>query len=37
MTGHMKHKRNNPMYDPWDTQGDETMQVLFLLPLALTL
>ena len=21
--GYMKHKRNNPMCDPWDTQGDE--------------
>ena len=27
----MKHKRNDLMCDPWDSQGDEKMQVLFLL------
>ena len=33
----MKHKRNDPMCDPWDSQEDEKkMQFLFLLPFALT-
>ena len=32
----MKHKRNNPMCDPRDSQGDEKMQFLFLLLFALT-
>ena len=32
----MKHKRNDPMCDPWDSQGDEKMQFLFLLLFALT-
>ena len=27
----MKHGRNDPMCDPWDSQGDEKMQFLFLL------
>ena len=27
----MKHKRNDPMCDPWDSQGNEKMQFLFLL------
>ena len=27
----MKHKRNDPMCDPRDSQGDEKMQLLFLL------
>ena len=31
----MKHKRNDPMGDPWDSQGDEKMQFLFLLLFAL--
>ena len=34
--GYVKHKRNNPMCDPWDSQGNEKMQFLFLLLLALT-
>ena len=32
----MKHKRNDPMCDPWDSQGDENMEILFLLLFALT-
>ena len=32
----MKHKRNDPMCDPRDSQGDEKMQFLFLLLFALT-
>ena len=32
----MKHKINDPMCDPWDSQGDEKMQFLFLLLFALT-
>ena len=32
----MKHKKNDPMWDPWDSQGDEEMQFLFLLLFALT-
>ena len=32
----MKHKRNDPMCDPWDSQRDEKMQFLFLLLFALT-
>ena len=27
----MKHKRSDPMCDPWDSRGDEKMQFLFLL------
>ena len=30
------HKRNDPMCDPWNSQGDEKMQFLFLLIFALT-
>ena len=33
----MKPKRNDPMGDPWDSQGDEKMQFLFLLLFALIL
>ena len=33
---HVKHKRNDPMCDPWDSQGDEKMKFLFLLFFALT-
>ena len=29
----MKHKRNDPMCDPWDSQGDEKMQFLMLFAL----
>ena len=36
MGGYVKHKRNDPMCDPWDSQGDPKMQFLFLLLLALT-
>ena len=32
----MKHKRNDPMYDPCNLQGDEKMLSLFLLLFALT-
>ena len=32
----MKHERNDPMSDSWDSQGDEKMQFLFLLLFALT-
>ena len=32
----MKHKRNDPMCEPWDSQGDKEMQFLFPLPFALT-
>ena len=32
----MKHKRKDPMCDPWDSQGDDKMQFLFLLLFALT-
>ena len=32
----MNHKRNDPMCDPRDSQGDEKMQFLFLLLFALT-
>ena len=32
----MKHKRNYPMCDPWDSQGNEKVQFLFLLLFALT-
>ena len=31
----VKHRRNNPTCDPWDSQGNEKMQFLFLLLLAL--
>ena len=31
----MRHKRNDPMCDPWDSQRDEKMQFLFLLLFAL--
>ena len=27
----MKHKRNDPTRDPWDSKGNEKMQFLFLL------
>ena len=27
----MKHKRNDPMCDPRNSQGDEKMQFIFLL------
>ena len=33
---YMKHKRNDPVCDPWDPQWDEKMQFLFLLLFALT-
>ena len=33
---YVKHKRNDSMCDPWDTQGNEKMQFLFLLLSALT-
>ena len=33
---YVKHKRNGPICDPWDSQGNEKMQVLFLLLFALT-
>ena len=32
----MKHKRNDPMCDSWDSQGNEKMQFLVLLLSALT-
>ena len=32
----VKHKRNNPTCDPWDSQGIDKMQFLFLLISALT-
>ena len=32
----MKHKRNDPMCGPWDSQGDEKMHFVFLLHFALT-
>ena len=32
----MKHKRNDSMCDPWDSQGDVKMQFLFLLLFVLT-
>ena len=31
----MKNKRNDLMCDPWDSQGNEKMQFLFLLLSAL--
>ena len=31
----MKHNRNDPMCDPWDSQRNEKMQFLFLLLFAL--
>ena len=34
--GYVKHKRNDPMCDPWDSQGNEKMQFLFILLFALT-
>ena len=34
--GYVKHKRNDPMCDPWDSQENEKMQFLFLLLFALT-
>ena len=34
--GYVKHKRNDPMCDPWDSKGNEKMQFLFLLLFALT-
>ena len=33
---YFKHKRNDPMCDPWGSQGDKKMQFLFLLLFALT-
>ena len=33
---YVKHKRNDPKCDPWDSQGDEKLQFLFLLLFALT-
>ena len=36
MTDKLKHKKNDPTCDPWDSQGNEKMQFLFLLLLALT-
>ena len=33
---YVKHKRNDPMCGPPDSQGDEKMQFLFLLLFALT-
>ena len=27
--GYVKHKRNDPMCDPWDSQGNEKMQLYF--------
>ena len=35
--GYVKHKRNNPVCDPCDSQGNEKMQFLFLLLFAITL
>ena len=32
----MKHKRNDRMCDPWDSQENKKMQFLFLLLFALT-
>ena len=32
----MKHERNNPICDPWDSQGNEKIQFLFLLVFVLT-
>ena len=29
--GYVKHKRNDPMCVPWDCEGNEKMQFLFLL------
>ena len=26
--GYVKHERNDPMFDPWDSQGNEKMQFL---------
>ena len=34
--GYVKHKRNDPMCDPWDSQGNEKIQFLLLLLFALT-
>ena len=34
--GYVKHKRNDAMCNPWDSQGNEKMQFLFLLLFALT-
>ena len=34
--GYVKHKRNDPMCDLCDSQGNEKMQFLFLLLFALT-
>ena len=34
--GYFKHKENNPTYDPWNPKGNEKMQFLLLLLLALT-
>ena len=34
--GYVEHKRIDPMCDPWDSQGNEKIQFLFLLLFALT-
>ena len=34
--GCVKHKRNDPMRHPWDSQGEEKTQFLFLLLFILT-
>ena len=34
--GYVEHKRNDPMCDPWDSQGNEKMQFLFPCLVALT-
>ena len=34
--GYVKHKRNDQMCDPWDSQGNEKMQFRFPLLFALT-
>ena len=31
----MKHKRNDPMCDPWDSQGDEKNAVSFSIAFCL--
>ena len=33
---YVKHKRNDPICEPWDSQGNEKIQFLFLLLFALT-
>ena len=34
--GYVKHKRNNPTCDHWNSQGNEKLQFVVLLLLALT-